>query len=377
MDNDSEGRHDAAPLAERLRERIQRQGPVTFRDWMHAALYDEREGYYRRRDLTRWGRSGDYRTAPETTPLFAATFARFFARLHEELGSPDPLTVVEAGAGAGHFAHTLLRTLERDFPKLFSSLRYVLDEVGEDSRERAARHLAPFGGVVEFKHLNELGAPLPAGIIFSNELLDALPVHRAVMRGGELLEIHVGLDARGQFKRVEKTPSTPLLGDYLAGVGANLEDGQVAEINLEAVHWLALAARSLADGFVVTVDYGAEADNLYRDPHRRAGTLRGFAHHRFADDLLADPGAIDLTTTVDWTHAILAGERAGLRHISLEPLDRFLLRAGLLQQLERESALAPDEAHKAQLSLGARELLLPAGMAASFQVLVQRKSPHP
>src|SRR5918992_164002 len=89
-----------SPLAERLRAHIRRAGPMTFRDWMRAALYDPEGGYYQKRGHTRWGRAGDYRTAPETTPLFAAPFARHFASLHEELHSPPRLHIVEAGAGA-------------------------------------------------------------------------------------------------------------------------------------------------------------------------------------------------------------------------------------------------------------------------------------
>src|SRR6202040_1762468 len=108
------------PLAEALRERISHTGPITFRDWMEAALYDEREGYYCRRDRERWGREGDYRTSPERSPLFAATLARYFARLYGELGSPARWTVFEGGAGAGQFAERLLATLQRRFPKVFS-----------------------------------------------------------------------------------------------------------------------------------------------------------------------------------------------------------------------------------------------------------------
>src|SRR2546423_13771582 len=100
-------------LAERLRERIRREGAIIFRDWMQLALYDEREGYYARRDLERWGRAGDYRTAPERSPLFAATFARYFAGLYEELGAPHELTIFEAGAGAGPLAQGVLETFGR------------------------------------------------------------------------------------------------------------------------------------------------------------------------------------------------------------------------------------------------------------------------
>src|SRR6201986_3558242 len=101
---------DDAPLAARLLAKIRREGALTFRDWMASALYDERDGYYSRSDLERWGRAGDYRTSPERSPLFASTFARYFVSLHEELGSPNSLDFIEAGGGAGRFARFLLDT---------------------------------------------------------------------------------------------------------------------------------------------------------------------------------------------------------------------------------------------------------------------------
>ena len=363
---------EARTLAERLRARILHTGPITFNEWMRAALYDEHEGYYRRDDLTRWGRAGDYRTAPERTPLFAATFARYFANLHVELGAPRELAIIEVGAGAGHFAAGLLKTLRRDHTRLFSSLRYVIDEASESARTRATALLEPFGSMVEFRNLEETQETYDACIVFSNELIDAFPVHRVTMRDGRLLELCVGLDERGDFAWVEGEPSTPRLTDYFQEENITLVEGQVAEVNLEAGKWIARIASLMRRGYVVTVDYGAEAHELYNAPHRQEGTLRGFAQHRHVENVLANPGEHDITTTVDWTQLKLAGDRARLETVLLERLDRFLLNIGLLDQLERETELAESEAERSQLRLGARELILPGGMCESFQVLVQK-----
>lgn len=381
--------HDAdAPLDARLLARVRREGRLTFREWMAAALYDERGGYYSRPGLERWGRAGDYRTSPERTPLFAATFARYFAKLHEELGSPNGFTLVEAGGGAGRFARVVLDTLQRDAPEVFDSLRYVFDESGTDSRTRAAALLTPHAERVEFRSLQDLSGKHQhstdehqdltthgAFVVFSNELLDALPVHRVVMRGERLRELYVVDDARGGFAWEEGEPSTPRLAEHFARFGVTLGEGQFAEVNLEAEEWITRAASLEGNGFVVTVDYGDDARSLAEAPHRREGTLRAFSGHRFVEDPLSNPGAQDLTTTVNWTQLVEAGERAGLKTIALERLDTFLLSAGLLEQLERELALARDEAERSALRLGAREMILPGGMAASFQVLVQKKQP--
>jgi SAM-dependent MidA family methyltransferase len=359
-------------LSARLRARIREAGPLTFREWMSAALYDEREGYYRRRGAERWGRAGDYRTAPERSALFAATFARHFTRLYEELGRPRAFHLLEAGGGAGRFAHGVLKTLRRDAPHVYERLRYLFDETSEDSRRRAADLLAPFAGRVEFRRLSELTGRLDHAVVFSNELLDAFPVHRVTVRGGRLRESFVGLDDDGTFIFVEGEPSTPRLAEHFERLGVTLAEGQAAEVNLETAGWLARVSEVLVGGFVLTVDYGDEAAALYGAPHRREGTLRAFRGHRLVEDVLRDPGRQDLTTTVNWTQVIADGERAGLKAVSLERLDAFLLRAGLVEQLELESTRAASDAEIAALRLDAREMILPGGMASHFQILVQR-----
>src|SRR6185369_15966991 len=109
-------------LAKRLREQIQRGGPISFRDWMQAALYDEQDGYYCRPGRPRQGRFGDYRTAPETSSLFAATFANYFAKLFSGLGRPTPFTILEVGGGSGEFARGVLTTLESRHPEVFKAI---------------------------------------------------------------------------------------------------------------------------------------------------------------------------------------------------------------------------------------------------------------
>lgn len=363
---------EAVTLAARLRARIRREGAVSFYEWMRAALYDEREGYYRRSDRARWGRGGDYRTSPERSVLFASTFARYFAALYEQLGRPAGFDVLEAGGGAGHFACGVLQTLERDEPQIFQRVRYIFEEASEDARNRAAAMLSPFDARIEFRRPGETAAPLESGVIFSNELLDAFPVYRAVVRGGRLRELFVGADEDGAFYWLEAEPSTPRLAQYFERAGVYPCEGRVVEVNLEAGEWIEKAARLVRRGFVVTVDYGDETENLYNASERREGTLRAFSGHAFGN-VLERPGEQDLTATVDWTHLKRAGERAGLRTILHERQDSFLLRAGLLDRLERETTYAGDEAEIARLRLDAREMILPGGMGEHFQVLVQEK----
>src|SRR5262245_36375464 len=132
------------PLRESLTDRILREGPITFHDWMQSALYDPANGYYMRAGLPRWGREGDYRTSPERTELFATTFARFFCRLYEKLDRSRQLTILECGAGDGSFAYDVLSFFQDRLPEVFGLTRYLIDEVSEDSRDRIGNKLSQF-----------------------------------------------------------------------------------------------------------------------------------------------------------------------------------------------------------------------------------------
>jgi SAM-dependent MidA family methyltransferase len=366
----------SSTLADRLRERISTRGPITFCDWMRSALYDPHDGFYCRPDRNKWGRDGDYRTSPERSSLFAATFARYFAQLYDKLDRPARWTILEAGAGDGHFASVVLQTLEKFFPEVFAATHYVIDEVSLNSRTRARERLQSYGDRVAFKRLEETS--IDPGIVFSNELLDAFPVHRVTVDNGRLCELYVDVGGDGRFVWKRGALSTRAIAEYFEECGIELGEGQIAEVNLETEEWLKKLAGSVRKGFVITVDYGADAADLYpssaADP-RYFGTLRSFQRHQIIDDVLLSPGEQDLTTTVNWSFVRSVGETLGFKVIEFERQDRFLLSAGLLEQLHVESQHTRDEAETLRLSTASREMIFPDGMASHFQVLVQYRSP--
>ena len=351
-------------LAERLRELIRARGPIPFRDWMEAALYDPAEGYYNRTDLQRWGKAADYRTSPERSDLFSATFGRYFARLYEELERPPTWTIVETGGGDGRFAQGVLRTLAEFYPQILAATRYFFDEKSPDAATRAREALVEFKERVTFGASAEFKSAEP-WIYFSNELLDAFPVHRVVPEG----EQYVTVDETGKFVWTTGKFSSPVLKK----IARKLSPGQIVEVNLAIDDWLASIAAKMERGYVITVDYGAEEEELYDPLLRPQGTLRGFSRHGFVDDVLAAPGEHDITSNVNWTQVMAAGERLGFRLVEFESQNRFLLRAGLLESLVRSLKGIENKADQARLTTGAREMILPGGMASSFQVLVQRR----
>lgn len=304
---------------------------------MEAALYDPEFGYYTRSDLKRWGREGDYRTSAERSELFAATFARYFAKLYDELGRPPQWTIVEGGAGDGTFARRVQQALQDAHPRIFEATRYELSDVAADASNPC--------------------------LYFSNELLDAFPVHRLANEG----ELYVTLDGKGHFAWQVGPLSTPRLAQF------NPAAGQVIEVNLAIDDWLASVVEKLKPEYVITVDYGAEATELYDPSLRPNGTLRAFSKHGFVDDVLSAPGEYDITSSVNWTQVKATGERLGLRVVEFESQDRFLLKAGLLEELQYRTEQASTDSEKLRLAVDAREMILPGNMASSFQVLVQKR----
>ena len=358
-------------LADLLRRRIQNSGSITFRDWMEAALYHPQHGYYCKQNKKRWGREGDYRTSPERTRLFAATFARYFASLATEPETPDKFTILEAGAGGGYFAYGLLNSLRVRFSQLYERTGYLIDELSTESSAVTSERLAEFKDRVRFARLEDL-APIEVGIVFANELLDAFPVHRVTMDQGKLREFYVGVNSANEFEWQLKPTSTPNIERYFSETGIFPAEGQIAEVNLEVDRWLTLVSTKLRMGFVVLVDYGADASDLLTSTHYSQGSLRAFRSHQLVNDPLRDPGSQDLTTTINWTRVRKSAQQSGFETLEFERQDRFLLENGLLEELETQTA-SVDVATAAVLRTEAREMILPSGMAASFQVLVLKR----
>jgi SAM-dependent MidA family methyltransferase len=206
------------------------------------------------------------------------------------------------------------------------------------------------------------------GCFLSNELVDSFPVHRVLMEGGTLQEVYVGLD-NGEFQEVQGDPSTPELVAYFQRLGIRLAEGQRAEVNLEALRWLQRVAQGLKQGFVITIDYGYRAEELY-SPLRPAGTFLCYQGHRILTDPYALLGLQDMTAHVDFTSLIMCGEGYGLKLTGLVPQYRFLLALGILEQLAQ---LGQEEGESLNERLTIKNLILPGGLGETFKVLIQHK----
>ena len=238
----------------------------------------------------------------------------------------------------------------------------------QDARKRTAERLEKFGNssVVELKDVK----PGNSMIVFSNELLDAFPVHRVTKVDGKVKEFYITLSNESKFDWMVDDVSDGSIAQYCNN---SLAEGQIAEVSPAVVRWFEQLGQKVESGYVVTVDYGAEAEELYNITQRKQGTLRAFRRHQFVDDVLESPGECDITSSVDWTFVKTVGQRYGFEVEEFDRLDKFLMKAGILEQLEERLANSIIDADRAQLTTAAREMILPGGMASTFQVLVQKR----
>jgi len=316
---------EASPLVDELRERIGRQGPITFRDFMEAALYHPRFGYYR----THTGataRGGDYVTSPEVHPIFGTLVARQVIELWRALDRPASFDIVEAGAGRGLLARDILLRAASE-PDFRDAVRYRICEPAEILR--ATQHQMLSEAQIDLRQVT-WAAAMPeaiAGCVVTNEMLDALPVHRVTVRGGALMEVYVECDG-ASFRDAFGPPSTGRISAYFDALGLMPGEGCVAEVNLAALGWMADAAAALRRGYVCTFDYGYEAANLYA-PWRRDGTLACFFRQSVSSDPYQRIGKQDITASVDFTSVRRAGELAGLTTLGTTDQASFLVRMGI------------------------------------------------
>lgn len=368
------------PLEELLVERIRRYGPITFADYMRECLYHPVHGYYSKRESQRFA---DYYTSVDVHPIFGRLLARQFAEMWERLGRPAEFLLVEAGAGMGGLAEHILDFCVAKLPEFHRALRYVAVERSMSRREQAAarlRHRANSGTdfslssstVTGHLHVSpEIPARIPAACIFSNELIDALPVHRVVMQSDGLREILVGT-SDGRFADVVAPVSTCAINEYFATQGITLNQGQHAEAGLEACDWITEVGRRLERGYVLTIDYGHPAAELF-DEHHMRGTLLAYHDHRVSEDFYSAPGEHDLTAHVNFTALETWGKRSGLETAGFASQTAFLVALGERNEFADLYDAEQSEADQIRARLQLKMLIHPEGMGERFQVLVQRK----
>jgi SAM-dependent MidA family methyltransferase len=346
-------------LIEFIRAQIERAGPVTFAWFMEQALYHPQHGYYSS-GRCGIGRRGDYFTNVSVGPLFGRLLARQFREMWETLGRPAPFTIVEQGANNGDFAADVLTEVRSQMPEFFAAIDYRIVEPFAVLRAQQAAKLSEFGQQVSWRESLDALEPF-CGVHFSNELLDAMPVHlvRRAAAASDWQEQYVALHGDGLAFTSGPLSSAALREavDALPPLPTPCE----TEIHLAAQHWIARIAEKLTRGYVLCVDYGhARAD--YYATERSSGTLRCYRAHQIIASPLSGIGNVDITAHVEWTGVAGRAVDAGLNLIGFTDQHHFL--TGLVAELWDEESGSDAKTRRAL-----QTLLNPTLLGRTFQFL--------
>lgn len=370
---DAEASEHSARLAAHIRAQIAAAGgAIPFARYMELALYAPGLGYYSA-GARKFGAAGDFVTAPELGPLFAQCVAEAVAPVLRALG--DDAQFLEIGGGSGAFAEAALRALDE-----LGALpaRYAILEPSADLRERQRERLQarlPAAMAARIEWLDEPPHAPWRGALFANEVLDALPTTRFAMRGGEVFEEYVALDAQGRLIVVDQ-PADALVAAtvrhverYTRDYGGEMPfaDGYRSEILPQLPYWVQAVGGLLRDGVMLFVDYGYPRREYYL-PERRDGTLVCHYRHRAHADPFLLPGLQDITAFVDFTALAEAGIHAGFDLAGYCAQASFLINSGLPRRAAMLESLA-DEAERYARANEIKRLTLPGEMGERFQAM--------
>lgn len=384
-----------AKILEVLCRKIGERGRITFETFMDTALYHPEYGYYTSEKI-RIGKEGDYYTSADVHRAFGACIMRQIEEMSVIL-QHYPFNVVEVGAGKGLLCADILTSAREKAPALFDALRYAIVEKSPDFIAKQKRHLEESGLLDKVSWVSDIKEALfsslslrervkgegGVGIILSNELIDAFPVHKVRYSNGGWNEIYVTIE-NGQFTESEGNLSDQRLADILGRLEGPLEDGYTTEVNLKAVDWIKDVGGTLKKGFVITIDYGYPRREFY-SPERNRGTLMCYYKHQASEDPYVNIGEQDITSHVDFTSMTEGGKEAGLEVTGFTDQSYFLMGCGIeeeFQQLNFPSPLAGEgqgegerqrntDAYINNITL--KKLLMPGGMGSIFKVLIQNK----
>jgi SAM-dependent MidA family methyltransferase len=362
-------------LDEIIRQEIAEKGPMPFARFMELALYQPELGYYER-DPQPVGRSGDFYTSVSVGSLFGELLGFQFALWMESLAS-ERCQLVEAGAHDGRLAADILDYLRAHQPHLLKWIDYWIVEPSSRRQAWQQRTLHNAGHQVRwFRSLEVLPASGVCGIIFSNEFLDALPVRRFVWDAAARLWFEFGVTVnRGEFTwtkmfALSVGENLSLRGEQLPGLmTAILPDGFTTEASPIATDWWRRAAGALSSGYLLTLDYGLQAEHFF-SPERREGTIRAYYRHHLTKEVLAHVGEQDITAHLNFTALREAGEAAGLKTIAFLSQEEFLIQ--ITQQVcQKNRAFSPWSSARSRQF---QTLTHPELLGRSFRALIQGRN---
>lgn len=351
-----------------LREELDSKGIIPFSRFMEVALYCPEYGYYERQS-GKVGREGDFYTSVSVGSLFGEMLAFQFAEWLEQL-PVAPVQLVEAGAHDGKLAADILKWIRDRRPALFDRLEYVSLEPSHRRWSWQQETLKSSGvNVRRGQPVSKSAAEKFRGIIFSNELLDAFPIHRIAWDGKQRNWFEWGVCWENEhfgWARMSQISPDIYLPELPSELLEILPDGFTTEVCPAASEWWENAGNMLAAGRLLTFDYGLATEEFFT-PQRQNGTLRAYRQHKLSDNVLAFPGAQDLTAHVNFSEIQKAGERAGLKTVSTGTQAEFLVNVAKNFWPEAQAA----GQWTSQRNREFQTLMHPEHLGRAFRVLAQ------
>ncbi|MBG9445253.1 class I SAM-dependent methyltransferase [Cytobacillus firmus] len=338
------------------------QKMISYADYIQQALYHSEYGYYMKDD-EKIGPGGDFITTSNVSDIYGRTISKWF---HQLAGKNKlPFQVCEIGGGNGRFAKAFLDEWNLNSDE---EIHYYIFETSPYHRKLQQDQIIFSEHIRQIDSWNEI-SPF-CGLIFSNELFDALPVHVVEKTNDQLTEIMVTVKD-GKLAEQAVPLANRDISLYLEESGLSLSEGQRIEIPLQMEQMIKSISAALNKGFVLTADYGY-TDEEWQEPIRRDGSLRGYYKHSLIPNVLEHPGEMDITSHIHFDSLIRLGEKEGLNFHFMMRQDEFLLSAGILQELENHYDPNPFSP-VSKRNRAIRSLITPSGMSAAFHLILQGK----
>ena len=369
-----------------IREHIQTSGQITFAEFMQTCLYSPNGGFYSDRS----NRINEhFGTSPASHPAFGALIARQLEQMWRLLGEPTVFHLIEVGSGDGSLAQAIVNACRLSFPQFARALYYVAVDYQPTTYQPPDRDINPASGndgafpssaqatntEVHWVRAEGLSAfRNVAGCILCNELLDNFPFHRFVIQGGKMKEVFVRLSG-DNLVEVLDDPSSPAIEERLNGLGVSLTEGYRGEVCIALDAWATQLSEALERGFVLTIDYGELAEDLYTS-RNALGTMVCYRQHEATNDPYRHLGRQDITCLVDFTSLMQLGEQYGLFTVGLTRQSGFLQNLGfsaLLEGLQGQYISAA----RAEFERMALMTLVEPEEYGDFKVLAQAKGVGP
>ena len=354
---------------------------ITFAEFMNLALYHPDYGYYGSGQVA-IGAEGDFFTASSLGADFGELFAEQLAEMWLILDHPKPFQVIEMGAGLGDLAIDILNYWQSNYPDLLQNVEYSIIEESSSliaTQQEKLQSWQEKGIRLSWKSWSDLPNHSVTGCFFSNELIDAFPVHQVIWQNHQLQEIYIG-ENQGELIEIIAELSIPELLNYFQQVQININsadypEGYRTEVNLQALDWLNRVSQKLNKGYLLTIDYGYSAQKYYH-PQRSQGTLQCYYQHRYHADPLVNLGLQDITTHVNFTALENQGKSLGLETLGFTQQGLFLMSLGLGDRLMELSTGKFNFAEIFKRRDALHQLIDPTGLG-KFGVLLQAKGLTP